>query len=1097
MKKSVLLSAFALVCGLQAFGASAVETTYKFADSSPMAEGKWVRISINSTGIYEITYDQLREMGFSDPSKVTMFGKGGAQQSLNFLSSSKRRIFEDLPQQMKVLHTNDKLIFYGSGTESMLIGTVGYQSSERYAHRRLSKNIYTDRTYYMLTDAVPVESVRVNNVPDKSSATDASVGYAYVYHEKDLAQGAARNGQAYWGENINPGETLTFDVDARYCVDGNAYLYTQMAVFANQPGTFWSKVNDGERSFNTAQPRSKFYTLDNDHYKTKLNVDDKGHGTAKITYRLTGGYQKGTPFAIDYWTLTYPISLKYAVTDPDFKSQYIGFKSELGNVWRHPAPEGCMAWDITDITDPAALDVENGYFYNNTNNTSQAIVFNPSKRLNTINPDWKAVPNQNLHGEQNRPIELLVITTEEFLPYAQRIAKLHEKYDRVHTLVATDRQIFDEFNGGMPDIMAFRALAKMIYQNPSNSLKNVLLVGPVHGDYRNVAGVDNRAEGLIGYQQAVDTFDKESSMVLDMYGCVTDYLVYPDNLASAPISLGVGVLPVTSAEEAENCIAKIGDYLSKEDFSGIVNEVMVMSCAGDANLHDIMSTTWAEKMQGIQHDNFNSELASGHLWIEGLGNEPSKRAFKESLKRGKLFSVYYGHAGEGGIAVISSADFMGLDNKEPGWMFTAACDVTRLDVGRHGIGDVGVLRSRHGLIGMIGSTREVFANENDALCHQLSNALFFDRQLKLRTSTPTMGEAYAMAKDRASSVAEQTYVLVGDPALHIPLPLGKISLATDRNDYRSGEAIKVTGKVLKADDSLNEAYNGYATVKLMTPERRIQINDSVPDIVVGDIRLMAVKCKVKNGEFTAKIPLGKEVDNYLATTGSVSKLRVLAGAYDPSTRLGTSGVTFATMAPVNAPPSEDAERDVTAPTVTVTYDKFLQTLHIEATDDMALYPGIGSGSGLDVTIDGNHITRSSAESPGVAVGNYSTDLSTGRLSAGRHIIRITATDIAGNSSEETALSFSITDVSPLRLTAETDYAIDIMRFGISGENAQDLTLVMTDLDGNVVSSTKANGTKAVCDVSDLEAGMYRAALRHNSPRGAYIYSNWVNFTIID
>ena len=48
-----------------------------YATQSKLSTGKWVKISIPENGVYEITYTELREMGFTNPSKVHVYGTGG------------------------------------------------------------------------------------------------------------------------------------------------------------------------------------------------------------------------------------------------------------------------------------------------------------------------------------------------------------------------------------------------------------------------------------------------------------------------------------------------------------------------------------------------------------------------------------------------------------------------------------------------------------------------------------------------------------------------------------------------------------------------------------------------------------------------------------------------------------------------------------------------------------------------------------------------------------------------------------------------------------------------------------------------------------
>ncbi|MEG1587660.1 MAG: hypothetical protein RR346_12385, partial [Bacteroidales bacterium] len=73
---------------------NAVTGIHTFANSSVLAQGRWVRISIQETGIYQITDAELRKMGFSDPSKVGVYGFGGNMIDEAF---SKAHI-DDLPE---------------------------------------------------------------------------------------------------------------------------------------------------------------------------------------------------------------------------------------------------------------------------------------------------------------------------------------------------------------------------------------------------------------------------------------------------------------------------------------------------------------------------------------------------------------------------------------------------------------------------------------------------------------------------------------------------------------------------------------------------------------------------------------------------------------------------------------------------------------------------------------------------------------------------------------------------------------------------------------------------------------------------------------
>lgn len=56
----------------------AYSTSY-YATTSRLNSGHWVKIATDSEGVYQLTYDKLRELGFSDPSKVQVYGYGALQ----------------------------------------------------------------------------------------------------------------------------------------------------------------------------------------------------------------------------------------------------------------------------------------------------------------------------------------------------------------------------------------------------------------------------------------------------------------------------------------------------------------------------------------------------------------------------------------------------------------------------------------------------------------------------------------------------------------------------------------------------------------------------------------------------------------------------------------------------------------------------------------------------------------------------------------------------------------------------------------------------------------------------------------------------------
>lgn len=1087
---------------------------FAFSESTPLASGKWVKISINETGVYEITYDQLLSMGFSDPSKVALFGTGGTLLNFNFTDDSGRPVYSDSLTSTPVLHTGSKLIFYGGGTESISAMPIGYSQNQRLRHRRMTKNIYSDRSYYLLTDSYAPESPAINSVADKSACEELAKGYGYIYHERDLRHNMYNEGQVFWGEEIFAGKPATFDVQAPYCIDAPAHLWMEFATAYESGGEVSLGLNGATATSSVANRPMDVYTIGNSLDNTRLRVNSDGIGSGTINVEVSKGYSSAVPLAIDYWTLSYPIDLSVAADDPHFTSQYAAFIEPTTAGWRHRVPENAVVWDVSVRRRPVALEVENGYVYHTTAATSEIVAFNPDRQQLAINPDWTHLANQNLHGMQSIPVDMAIITLEKFRPYAERIADAHRQYAGHTVVVVTPEEIYNEFNHGTPDVTALRAFVKMLYQANPATMRNVLLLGGISADFRKVNSHPDRPETFPVYMVPKINLKRaesaEGSAAPDYIGIVSDYINASGILSASEQRVGVGMLPIQNIEEAETVVKKITDYLSRDDFSNLANEFMTYSDEGDSHIHDFQSFRLTnllnEYISGIAH----SEYAVSPIWYERLGANKASADFLSNIRRGKLLSHYYGHAGAESFANITCNNVMSLDNPEPAFLFLGACDLCEPDRGKHGVGDLGVIRNSRGLSGVVCATRSVLSHENQALAENFVNSLFYDANRSRRTGTVTIGEIYADARTKTNNVSKQAYVLIGDPGLPLPVALGRMSIATDRSEYRGGEVMEVSGQLLNSDGTPDTSVNGYVTVKLMEPKTTEAItSDPVndygeikpnPRLVINDYRLNASKSEVRDGRFTTRILIPKRADSFLSTPDSVRTLTLLAAAYDPATRNASSGVLHLTMPMIDSTPDESSIKDTQAPSVAADYDNVLRRLNISAADETGLIPGIGTYGGVTLSIDGKSYNIASGEAEDIMTGNFSTGVSTASLSSGRHTARITATDAAGNMSGILEYPFEITDIESLRLTVESPVALDMLTLRLENPGTTTpapLMISITDRSGNLIASREMTDDSLDIDVSEFAAGTYTASLRAESAHGVRINSNRVEFTKID
>ncbi len=145
--------------------ASASAATDRYAAHSVMSSGKWVKISVPESGVYQLTNSLLSQAGFSDPSKVKVYGYGGAVQP-EALTEEFLIATDDL-KEVPTCEVNGRRLFYAEGP-------VGWENEGSKARKR---NNYSTVACYFLTD--------IGDAPQTLDATAFQNKYypsPYYYH---------------------------------------------------------------------------------------------------------------------------------------------------------------------------------------------------------------------------------------------------------------------------------------------------------------------------------------------------------------------------------------------------------------------------------------------------------------------------------------------------------------------------------------------------------------------------------------------------------------------------------------------------------------------------------------------------------------------------------------------------------------------------------------------------------------------------------------------------------------------------------------------------------------------------------------------------
>ena len=119
---------------------SDVSPSERYAAHSVLQSGTWAKIRIPESGFYQLTDALIKKAGFSDPSKVKIYGYGGALQPEQ-LTGDYLAETDDL-QEVPTCTIDGRRLFYG-------VGPVNWESPT--ATKRI-RNPYSDYGYYFLTE---------------------------------------------------------------------------------------------------------------------------------------------------------------------------------------------------------------------------------------------------------------------------------------------------------------------------------------------------------------------------------------------------------------------------------------------------------------------------------------------------------------------------------------------------------------------------------------------------------------------------------------------------------------------------------------------------------------------------------------------------------------------------------------------------------------------------------------------------------------------------------------------------------------------------------------------------------------------------------
>ena len=148
----------------------ATAASSRYAEHSVLVSGKWAKIRIPESGIYQLTEALIKKAGFSNMNKVKIYGYGGALQPERITGSYLTET-DDL-KEVPTCTVNGRRLFHGQGPVTW---------SSYYPQR--TRNPFSDYGYYFLTET-DAEPLAVDSATFVGSFYP-SADYNHTLHEVD------------------------------------------------------------------------------------------------------------------------------------------------------------------------------------------------------------------------------------------------------------------------------------------------------------------------------------------------------------------------------------------------------------------------------------------------------------------------------------------------------------------------------------------------------------------------------------------------------------------------------------------------------------------------------------------------------------------------------------------------------------------------------------------------------------------------------------------------------------------------------------------------------------------------------------------------
>lgn len=1008
-----------------------------FSQSSVLADGKWLKVAINQSGMYALSFNQLQSAGVDpstiNPQKIKVYGNPGGMLPQ---ANAAERPFDLIEKNILVtgegdgvFNSNDQIIFYAEGPDKVRWNTgTNFLTYEQ--------NLYSRQHFvFIQLDGDNGKRVATENI---TTAAENITDFVDVHHYENSFYNLVRSGRTWLGERISNSSSFNYSIPWAGVKSNVAVkIQLQVANAATAISNFKLRINGNEAGniVVNAISGSRYgvkYNLQTANWTSNTNalgmVSINDQSVSLLYEQTSSGSGSGY---LDYLTVNVTRNLALYNNQTIFRSPASVAFSSVNYVFQNTLPSGASVWNITEPGEEKIQTINNNRFGALTNGELQEyIVFSSYLTPASI----ASISNQNL--KMGSAVELVIITTPALKEEAIRLADHRNTFSGIITKVVLQEEVFNEFSGGKADVTAIRDYARFLYQQQAGSFKYLLLFGKGTFDYLNVLNKNNNI--ILTYES------RNSFAPLETYSSDDYFALLEDDEGlwnecpgcDETLDIGVGRFSITTIEEAKNIVDKIIDYETNTKNRGSWQKKITF-VADDGNSDDGFSTKHQKDANDLAQQ---IETSSGSVFVSEkifMGSYPKVTrpsgqtapevniAIKNALEEGTLVINYVGHGNEflwADERILDEQLLVDTRNNILPFMVTATCEFGRHDDPEvTSVAELFHHRAKHGAIGLVTTSRPVFSQSN----FELNTAFYQAFLLKDNGVYLRLGDIFRQTKNNSNTgVSNRNFSLLGDPSMRLqfpelPIAITEVENQEANNIIKALSTVTIRGEVKQSDGiTLAANFNGEAEIVIHDKPQTFRTipNPNTYTYQQWDNRLFSGKAKVVDGEFVFSFVTPNTI-NYTLGNGRIS-------VYAKSTSATAGGIAFAQVGGSSLP--ENPENDAPQLKAYMNDSTFINggivspnvRLYVETEDENGInISGFGVGNDLIAILDGNEVyeLRNYYQAKSNTFKKGIIDFPLKELTEGPHQIVVKAWDVLGNMGE-TKVDFIVTSPKELLVT---------------------------------------------------------------------------------